>query len=467
MSHSIKHFAIILLAFFIVAGSVNSQVINAPKKKNNSSAPTTTKKAPSYTLAVDGHDSDFEIPVFPAEGGAKEMNVITNAPSYTVEETPSWCTLLSQMGATFSLRCAPNDGIEKRTGSVTVALPSGKKMIISVSQNGIGPKLSVNTYSDSYFQAVPSTESTQGFAVVSLPAEYTVSDLPYWCTLESKNSSSFTVRFTKNLTSSRSGSFKVSNRFKTVTVNVSQEAYVDPFKVENAFSRDGWRSKVQSHKYAAGAISYSGGDRFVGMKENGNCRFGAYFWTDGSIYFGTFDNGKRDGFGIYIVDDPSKYEVLNCKGAAVFVGEYSRGLKSGNGECYDRWGNALYRGSFSNDKPSGYYSSTPSTTLQSDKFQYLEYTNGNYYLGETENGLRAGIGIFFWSGGAWWLGFWKNGERAGLGIYVDANGNWDVGEWKGDTKVSTPANNNNNNANQAAYQMGYELGRSLFQLFSK
>ena len=467
MNHSIKYFTTILLAFFIVAGSAHSQVINAPKKKKNTNAPTTTKKAPDYTLAIDGHDSDFEIPVFPAEGGTKEMNVITNAPSYTVEETPSWCTLLSQMGATFSLRCAPNDGIEKRTGSVTVALPSGKKMIISVSQNGIGPKLSVNTYSDSYFQAVPSTESTQGFAVVSLPAEYTVSEMPYWCTLESKNSSSFTVRFARNPASSRSGSFKVSNGYKTVTVNVSQEAYVDLTKVENAFSREGWRSKVQNRKYSTLVTKYKSGDRFVGMTENGNRRFGAYFWAEGSIYFGTFDNGKKDGFGIYIVGNPKKNEVNNCGGAAVYVGEYSKDTKIGNGECYDRWGNALYRGNFSDDKPSGYYSSTPNTSLLSDKFQYIEYSNGNYYLGETENGLPAGLGVYFWAPGAWWLGFWKNGERAGLGVYVYGNGLWELGEWKGEKKVSTLANKDNYNSNQAAYQFGYELGRSLFQKFYK
>ena len=106
------------------------------------------------------------------------------------------------------------------------------------------------------------------------------------------------------------------------------------------------------------------------------------------------------------------------------------GKKSGRGSCYDLRGNLVYSGYFSNDMPTGTY---PSTEYESYKFSCIDYENGNYYVGETLDGKRHGMGIYLWSNGDAWYGHWSYGERDGEGVFLKGFPNEvQVGRWKGD-----------------------------------
>lgn len=462
-----KRLVLFLMMGLLFIPSFQAQTVSGPKKKPAKPA-TTTRSTPAppkkktIMLSVNGYTEEFTLPEIPYEGKTVVLDVTTNASSYNLSETPYWCSVDEKTDGHFSLRVSANSS-SSRSASITVTAED-KTVTFHLSQSGFEPSLTVNgltSVSSSY-----SASSGTMYYSVNANADYTVSLLPSWCSVENKTSSGFTIRYTaNNSSSSRSDYFKVSNGTKSVRIDVTQAAGY----TETPLSRGYWRSKVASRKYVSNRRTYNDGSVYVGMTNNygGRHGFGAYFFNDGGIYLGLWENGDMHVAGIYIIGTPETHSILNCSGAIYYVGQYDHDKKSGTGECYDKYGNALYRGNFRDNKPTAYYTSTPSTSLQSDKFQCIDYTSGDFYLGETENGNRAGLGVYFWSNGAWWIGFWANDTRDGWGMYVDASGRWDYGQWKGDTKIGTTTKNTSSNNNDAAYQLGYELGRALFNAFSK
>lgn len=196
---------------------------------------------------------------------------------------------------------------------------------------------------------------------------------------------------------------------------------------ENALSKGEWRKALKkcneyvTHNYDNG--SYKG-------KTNDGIRngLGMYSYDGKSFYIGHWSNGDRNGTGLYICRDG--YTISNCPQCSYFVGKYSHDIRSGVGRCYDRLGNLIYYDNFENSKPTGEYPTTKD--YSSYKFECIKYTNGNYYIGETTNGKRDGIGIYIWESGAIWFGPWKNGERNGYGIYMPYSGSFTTGTWNGD-----------------------------------
>lgn len=153
---------------------------------------------------------------------------------------------------------------------------------------------------------------------------------------------------------------------------------------------------------------------------------GIYCWDDGDFHIGRYSSGSRDGMGIYFMETGT---FSNCPDCVVYVGEWNNGKKAGTGTCYDRYGNLLYYGEFSNERPTDAY---PSSGYSSYRFEIKEYSNGNFYIGETKNGERHGMGIFVWKEGGLWYGPWIDGERSGYGIYMPYNGSMTTGRWNGD-----------------------------------
>ena len=68
------------------------------------------------------------------------------------------------------------------------------------------------------------------------------------------------------------------------------------------------------------------------------------------------------------------------------------------------------------------------------RFECLHYTGGDFYLGETKNGLRHGQGIYYWSNGNHWYGTFSENYRQGYGALFCEDGNIDYGLWLGDDK---------------------------------
>ena len=187
-----------------------------------------------------------------------------------------------------------------------------------------------------------------------------------------------------------------------------------------------WRDMLKQAISANPANNWDNGDRYKGQAmANG---MGAYLWSDGTMYYGSWVENKRTGYGIYIT--PDGYTVLNCPDCKYYAGNWSNSEKSGTGSCYDATGKLLYRGEFKDDRPVGTYPSTDDNAAY--KFELFNYDNGKC-IGETYNGRRHGYGIYVWQTGNLWFGWWKDGLRDGAGLYIYNNGNLLTGTWKGDT----------------------------------
>lgn len=414
-------------------------------------------------LLVNGFNSDFTMTEISSEAQTIEFDIATTASTYTITHLPSWVTLQRQEGGTFSLLFGANNA-DARRGSFMVNAGE-QSLIVSFSQSAhVQPHLSVNGLKKVNTPLNPSG-GTFAYSVDAEPSEYSISTLPSWCQIQSKGPNSFTLSYDANNTGAkRFGLFFLQSGVNYVFVNLEQDVSYKP--VETPLLRGEWRSKVLARKNVSNRTVYKDGSVYVGMlNANGERHgFGAYFYADGTMYIGFWLNGNRHGYGMFFVSDMSKYHVINCPGTTIVVSEMNNGVRQGGGECYDKYGNALFRGYFYNDKPIGNIPSTPPDSLNGDKFEYVEYTSGDFYLGETENGIRQGVGAYFWKDGSWWIGIWENDKRNGWGMYVNTKGRWNYAQWANGTELPNAQNNSNSNAD---YQLGYELGRMLFDMFKK
>ena len=197
---------------------------------------------------------------------------------------------------------------------------------------------------------------------------------------------------------------------------------------ENALSCGNWRSALrkcsdyETHNYDNGS--------YKGQTSRGNrSGLGMCYCDGGAYYIGNWNLDGRNGRAIYMVEPD--YIVSNCPDCVYYVGGWSNNDKSGTGRCYDKYGNLIYTGTFSNDKPAGSY---PMSGYNNYKFECIEYSSGAYYVGETYKGKPVGQGVYIGSDGDMWYGEWRDGSRDGYGIYMPYQGSASTGIWKGDTK---------------------------------
>lgn len=191
----------------------------------------------------------------------------------------------------------------------------------------------------------------------------------------------------------------------------------------------GWRTHLRKTLDHA-TINFSSGSKYKGQTsiEDGIQRFqgiGLLWYYSDYIYCGGFVNGSLMGYAIDIAADGKN--VDNCPNCLYYVGYYCDGLKCGKGRCYDKDGKMIYYGDFSNNRPIGTYPTKEN--YSSYKFECIEYTSGDKYLGETYNGKQQGQGFYLWNNGDAWYGPWKDGIRDGYGIMMYYNGNVKYGKW--------------------------------------
>ncbi len=140
------------------------------------------------------------------------------------------------------------------------------------------------------------------------------------------------------------------------------------------------QTQIKNYKYMNGNyyyfgvnIQYANGDRYRGSLKNGlPFAKGKTIFHNGDIYIGCFEDGLRNGFGIY------KFNKKNYD------------LKSGNVyyDCYTGyWKNGLFH-----------------------RYGKLKYTNGEQYRGDFKNDKREGYGIFRYNNGRIIKGKWENDQ---------------------------------------------------------
>lgn len=154
----------------------------------------------------------------------------------------------------------------------------------------------------------------------------------------------------------------------------------------------------------------------IDKKKNG---YGIFVNSDGSKYEGLFRNGKLDGKGRYIT----------VKGD-FFEGNFSNGYASGYGIFIHSDG-SIYKGNWMNDLPWGdgeewtsdgaYYKGD---FFQGKKFGVGEFNwkDGSMYLGGVKNDLLNGEGIYSWNDGKRYKGFWLSNNMHGKGVLENPDG---------------------------------------------
>jgi hypothetical protein len=121
-------------------------------------------------------------------------------------------------------------------------------------------------------------------------------------------------------------------------------------------------------------------------------------------YRGNFKSDLMHGYGEYFYSDGTKY-----------FGEWNEGKKQGKGTMYYIDGH-VYTGSFHSDRRNGHGETT--------------YENGEKYIGSFENDKRHGIGTLFRNNGRIYHGNFNYGAMTGMfRVTLRRNGNNE--EWSG------------------------------------
>lgn len=138
----------------------------------------------------------------------------------------------------------------------------------------------------------------------------------------------------------------------------------------------------------------------IDKKKNG---YGIHINKDGSKYEGIFRNGKLDGKGRYITVRGDFFE-----------GNFSDGFANGQGIFIHSDG-SIYTGNWVRDTPFG---------------EGQEWTSdGSYYHGEFLQGKKCGVGEFKWKDESTYVGGVKNDKLNGEGLYIWSDGKKYRGFW--------------------------------------
>jgi CHAT domain-containing protein/TPR repeat protein len=185
------------------------------------------------------------------------------------------------------------------------------------------------------------------------------------------------------------------------------DACIGTFNYSNRTYVGTWQNGKRS---GYGEITFFEGSKFIGQfdddQPNGQ---GTYIFADGRRYVGKFKSGKYDGQGTFTFADGGQY-----------VGEFRVGQVTGQG-VYTFADGRRYAGEFKNWKYDGRGTFT--------------YANGDQHVGEYRDGLRTGQGTYTFANGDQYLGEYWDGQQNGQGIYTFSDGRKYIGEFKNNTQT--------------------------------
>ena len=193
---------------------------------------------------------------------------------------PSWITIVSETATSVTIQASNNTG-SARSGSVVLTQEdSGKTLTINVSQDAYVADTYVFTWHNG--STSNKSESFQATGAVSAAITlvstkngsnhpWSTTSHPSWITIVSETATSVTIQASNNTGSARSGSVVLTQEDsgKTLTINVSQDAYV----------ADTYVFTITPNTYAASYSSASFIPRTVSTKNGSNI---GYSLTSGS-----------------------------------------------------------------------------------------------------------------------------------------------------------------------------------------
>ncbi len=173
----------------------------------------------------------------------------------------------------------------------------------------------------------------------------------------------------------------------------------------------------------------SGGKvEFIGLKIDGKkSGDGTFYFKDGDVYQGNFENNKRNGYGMFLFANGDK-----------FMGNFKDGLKEGYGTHI--WKNgSKYEGDWKDNERTG-----------KGRYEYkVGEDEGIFYQGEWNNGRYHGKGkysiVFYGNEGEHfeYEGQFKEGKKSGFGVSTEKfgsmsefyEGNWANDKYNGHGKL--------------------------------
>ena len=358
---------------------------------------------------------------FDASGGEKEFKIVLSDGNYEIlydiSELPLWCSM-RKTNISLILTCEPNLNANTREGYFTIQIAEQFKKVLIKQKKGITLTVSSNHIEfDSSGEKDTLTVSTNA-------ASWEVLNLPSWCTIQKENKSLVIIADYNASTNVREGNFYIQAEYQSINVTIKQKGIT-------SLEKGNWKQAIKK-------VIHNGGthykeEMYKGEMSNKGSRngLGVYFFIeDEDSYWGSFLKGESSGKGIYIIGKEGDYSFSGCRGCKYYAGNWSSDIKNGFGRCYDKTGKMLYSGYFQDDKPMDKF---PQWYDTSNKFECIEYDNGNIYLGETQAGINTGLGILFLENGDAWYGEWEDGKRNGDGIEYQYSGSIKTGRWINDT----------------------------------
>ncbi len=245
----------------------------------------------------------------------------------------------------------------------------------------------------------------------------------------------------------------------------------------------------EGKKSGEGEEHLKNGDKYKGWFKDGTYEgTGIYTFRNGSKYEGSFRNGMREGYGVLIFPTGSSYDghwhndemhgygMYKFPNGDQYAGEFKKNERNGygssiltNGGAYTGyWKDSQMHGQgilqySSGEKTEGVFLNgkihlakkvkltnpnnfppcpKANTNKSKDKEKPFEWNNcwglfryenkfslkrGDVYEGEWRNGLKHGLGTYYWSFGQKYVGQWKSDKADGYGRLTTANGDIYVG----------------------------------------
>lgn len=159
--------------------------------------------------------------------------------------------------------------------------------------------------------------------------------------------------------------------------------------------------------------------------------YGVQVWTDGSKYEGYWRNDQANGKGRLIHADGDVYE-----------GDWQDDKAHGKG-CYTHYDGAKYDGDWVEDRQHGYgVESWPDGTRYEGEYRdgkkqgkgRFKWVDGSNYYGDFAGNNIEGQGTYCWSDGRKYQGDWVNNKMHGRGVFTWADGRRYEGDYVDDKK---------------------------------
>ncbi|KAI4296247.1 hypothetical protein L6164_036220 [Bauhinia variegata] len=173
--------------------------------------------------------------------------------------------------------------------------------------------------------------------------------------------------------------------------------------------------------------SFLNGDAYIGkIKSVLPHGKGKYTWSDGTVYEGDWEEGKRTGKGLIVWPSGASYE-----------GEFSGGYLHGHGTFKTPDG-SIYTGTWRMSAQHGigrkeysnldFYEGLWKEGIREGSGRY-SWNNGDMFTGNWIRGKIEGRGVMKWTNGDIFDGWWLNGVRHGSGVYRFGDGGLYIGTW--------------------------------------